>query len=93
MRYVSLGDVPAKRHAQPRRNGTLAGRGGPRLRGLLAATSRSSTTCTRPAGCRRSASSTPIVREEWVPDAHVHRLTDTAPLEPGGDPVERPARC
>ena len=30
---------------------------------------------------------TPIEHEEWVPDAHVHRLTDTAPLEPGGDPV------
>jgi homogentisate 1,2-dioxygenase len=30
---------------------------------------------------------TPIVRDEWVPDAHVHRLTDTNAIERGGDPV------
>jgi len=29
----------------------------------------------------------PIAIEEWVPDAHVHRLTDTAPLAAGGDPL------
>ncbi|HEV7806947.1 MAG TPA: homogentisate 1,2-dioxygenase [Solirubrobacteraceae bacterium] len=29
----------------------------------------------------------PIALEEWVPDAHVHRLTDTAPLAAAGDPV------
>jgi homogentisate 1,2-dioxygenase len=29
----------------------------------------------------------PLEREEWVPDAHVHRLTDLRPIEPGGDPV------
>ena len=29
----------------------------------------------------------PIEREEWVPDAHVHRLADTGPIEPGGDPL------
>ena len=29
----------------------------------------------------------PIEREEWVPDAHVHRLADANPVEPGGDPV------
>jgi homogentisate 1,2-dioxygenase len=28
-----------------------------------------------------------LALEEWVPDAHVHRLTDTAPLLPAGDPV------
>jgi homogentisate 1,2-dioxygenase len=27
----------------------------------------------------------PIVREEWVPETHVHRLTDTNPVAPGGD--------
>ena len=39
--------------------------------------------------CRRRevGEFTPIEREEWVPDAHVHRLTDTAPLGAGGDPV------
>ena len=30
---------------------------------------------------------TPIEREEWVPDAHVHRLADANGVEPGGDPV------
>jgi homogentisate 1,2-dioxygenase len=29
----------------------------------------------------------PIEREEWVPDAHVHRLADVNGVEPGGDPV------
>ena len=29
----------------------------------------------------------PLVVDEWVPDAHVHRLADTRPLSPGGDPV------
>ena len=29
----------------------------------------------------------PIEREEWVPDAHVHRLADANRVEPGGDPV------
>ena len=29
----------------------------------------------------------PIEREEWVPDAHVHRLADANPIEPGGDPL------
>ena len=28
----------------------------------------------------------PIEREEWVPDAHVHRLADANRVEPGGDP-------
>jgi homogentisate 1,2-dioxygenase len=30
---------------------------------------------------------TPIEREEWVPDAHVHHLIDTRGVEAGGDPV------
>ena len=29
----------------------------------------------------------PIEREEWVPDAHVHRLADANRVEPGGDPL------
>jgi homogentisate 1,2-dioxygenase len=29
----------------------------------------------------------PLDREEWAPDAHVHRLADLRPVEPGGDPV------
>ena len=30
---------------------------------------------------------TPIEREEWVPDAHVHHLVDTRGIEPQGDPI------
>ena len=52
-RYArSLGELPAKRHVQFRAERHAAGRGGDGLRGLLAATSRSSTTSSRPAGCR-----------------------------------------
>ena len=49
------------------------------------ATRRSSTTSIRPAGSARSAASGRIERDEWVPEAHVHRLADTVPVEPGGD--------
>ena len=31
---------------------------------------------------------TPIEHAEWVPDAHVHRHLLTAPIEPGGDPLD-----
>ena len=34
---------------------------------------------------------TPIEREEWVPDTHVHRLTDTNPVDAGRRPGQRPA--
>ncbi len=30
---------------------------------------------------------TPLERREWVPDAHVHRLTDLRPVTAGGDPI------
>ena len=36
---------------------------------------------------------TPIEIEEWVPETHVHRLTDTMGLEPMGDSGARPARA
>ncbi len=34
---------------------------------------------------------TPIEREEWVPDTHVHRLADANAVVAGGDPLERAA--
>jgi homogentisate 1,2-dioxygenase len=39
--------------------------------------------------CRISAAGSfePFTREEWVPDAHVHRLADVTAAENGGDPV------
>ena len=29
----------------------------------------------------------PIVRDEWVPDTHAHRLFNTYDVEPAGDEV------
>ena len=91
MRYASLGEIPAKRHVQfrdPRqRNGrrcwsrrSSASRASP-------ATSRSSTTCWSPCRVKEVGEFEPIEREEWVPETHVHRLTNTLDLEPMGDPV------
>ena len=49
------------------------------------ATSRSSITCSRRVTWREVGSFEPLALEEWVPDAHVHRLTQTAGLAPAGD--------
>ena len=88
MRYERLGEVPAKRHVQVRRNGNVAaaGRGGDGLRGLL--------------GQRVDPLPPPVAlparRGRRVPPdrargvgarRHVHRLADTDPVEPGGDPL------
>jgi homogentisate 1,2-dioxygenase len=39
--------------------------------------------------CRIAAagSFTPLVREAWAPEAHVHRLADVREVQPGGDPI------
>ena len=36
----------------------------------------------RPCRVNEVGEFTPIEREEWVPDTHVHRLTNTRGLEP-----------
>src|ERR1700716_589088 len=87
MRYVTLGDVPHKRHAQVRHNG------GPLLveevMGYEGFSGNESILYHLHSPCRLDevGAFTPIVHEEWVPDAHVHRLTDINPAVPGGDPV------
>src|SRR5215217_7836071 len=91
MRYVSLGDLPAKRHQQV----WVGGNGSRRLLveevlGYEGFSGNESILYRLHSPCRldRVGGFRPLVREEWVPDAHVHRLANTAPVEPGGDPVE-----
>src|SRR5215207_3767417 len=86
MRYVSMGRVPPKRHTQFRENGTLLVE---EVMGYEGFSGNESILyhLTSPCDVAEVGEFTPIEHEEWVPDAHVHRLTDTAPLEAGGDPV------
>ena len=86
MRYLSLGDVPAKRHAQTRRNGTLLTE---EVLGYEGFSGNESILYHLHSPCRLSevGGFQPIVREEWVPDAHVHRLADANPVDAGGDAI------
>jgi homogentisate 1,2-dioxygenase len=86
MRYVSMGRVPAKRHTQFRENGTLLSE---EVMGYEGFSGNESILYHLHSPCRVAevGDFEPIELEEWVPDAHVHRLTDTVPLSPEGDPV------
>jgi homogentisate 1,2-dioxygenase len=87
MRYHALGELPAKRHMQFR-NG-----GGElfveEVMGYEGFSGNESILYHRHSPCRLAqvGAHTPIMRREWVPEAHVHRLADTGPIVPGGDPV------
>src|SRR5690242_8799209 len=91
MRYVSLGDVPAKRHSQVwRGNGAV----GDRLLveevlGYEGFSGNESILYHLHSPCRLDdvGEFTPLERDEWVPDTHVHRLADSARVSPGGDPL------
>ncbi len=85
MRYHRLGDVPAKRHVQFRTpDGTLLTE---EVLGFEGFSGNESILYHLHSPCRvkEVGAFAPIVREEWVPSTHVHRLTDTASLLPGGD--------
>ena len=86
MRYHRLGEVPAKRHVQFRRDARLLVE---EVMGYEGFSGNESILYHLVSPCRVAEvlEFTPIAREEWVPDAHVHRLTQTGPLEPEGDPV------
>jgi homogentisate 1,2-dioxygenase len=86
MRYVSIGPVPPKRHTQFRENGTLLTE---EVMGYEGFSGNESILYHLQSPCRVAAVGEfePIELDEWVPDAHVHRLTNTAPLEPDGDTV------
>jgi homogentisate 1,2-dioxygenase len=87
VRYHSLGEVPAKRHVQVRRDG------GPLLTeevlGYEGFSGNETILYHLHSPCRldQVGEFRPIVREEWVPAAHVHRLADINPVAPGGDPL------
>ena len=86
MRYVQMGQVPPKRHTQFRENGSLLVE---EVMGYEGFSGNESILYHLQSPCRVSevGEFTPRVLEEWVPDAHVHRLTDTTRVAPGGDPI------
>jgi homogentisate 1,2-dioxygenase len=87
MRYMAMGEVPAKRHTQFRsESGSLYVE---EVMGYEGFSGNESILYHRHSPCRVAevGEFTPIVLEEWVPETHVHRLTDSAPLPPGGDPI------
>ncbi len=86
MRYVSLGSVPPKRHTQVRddASGELLVE---EVMGYEGFSGNESILLHLQSPCdvAEVGSFEPLVLEEWVPDAHVHRLTQSAGLAPGGD--------
>ena len=86
MRYHRLGEMPQKRHVQFRENGTLLTE---EVLGFEGFSGNESILYHLWSPCRvkEVGEFEPIVREEWVPDAHVHRHTVTGELERQGDPV------
>jgi homogentisate 1,2-dioxygenase len=86
MRYMAMGELPAKRHTQFRKGDDLLVE---EVMGYEGFSGNESILYHLHSPCRVASVEefTPIEVEEWVPDTHVHRLTNTAPLEPGGDPV------
>ena len=90
MRYTVLGDVPAKRHSQ-----VWTGANGSRrllveeVLGYEGFSGNESILYHLHPPCRLDdvGAFTPITYDEWVPEAHVHRLADINPLPPSGDAV------
>jgi homogentisate 1,2-dioxygenase len=90
MRYVQLGDVPAKRHVQFREASEGNGSGRLLVEEVLGFEGFSGNESIlyhlwSPCRVKDVGAFEPIVREEWVPQTHVHRLTDTNAVAPGGD--------
>ncbi len=87
MRYVSMGDVPAKRHTQVRgEDGELLVE---EVMGYEGFSGNESILyhLRSPCDVAEVGAFEPLVIDEWVPGAQVHRLTQTAGLAPSGDPV------
>jgi homogentisate 1,2-dioxygenase len=89
MRYAGLGQVPAKRHVQVRRDGASSPLLTEEVVGYEGFSGNESILYHLHSPCRIDAVGAfrPIVRREWVPDTHVHRLADVNPVEPGEDAV------
>jgi homogentisate 1,2-dioxygenase len=86
MRYMALGSVPAKRHVQVRDNGRLLVE---EVMGYEGFSGNESILYHLGSPCRISDAGPfqTFIREEWVPEAHVHRLADVTAVQSGGDPV------
>jgi homogentisate 1,2-dioxygenase len=86
MRYVSMGDVPRKRHTAMRLDGKLLTE---EVMGFEGFSGNESILYHLESPCRIKdlGPFEPIVLEEWVPDTHAHRLTNTMGMEPFGDAI------
>jgi homogentisate 1,2-dioxygenase len=86
MRYETRGHLPAKRHVAFRENGKLLTE---EVMGFEGFSGNESILYHLQTPCRVTevGAFEPIVREEWVPDAHAHRLMHTKTLSPEGDPI------
>src|SRR6266540_180449 len=84
--YQRLGDVPRKRHIQFRDNGTLLTE---EVMGLEGFSGNESILYHLQSPCRvrELGEFEPIVRDEWVPEAHAHRHLRTYEVEEEGDPI------
>jgi homogentisate 1,2-dioxygenase len=84
--YQVRGEVPRKRHIQFREHGTLLTE---EVMGLEGFSGNESILyhLTSPCRIKELGRFEPIVREEWVPEAHAHRHFSTREIEPGGDAV------
>jgi len=84
--YQRRGEVPRKRHIQFRENGTLLTE---EVTGLEGFSGNESILYHLQSPCRirEIGSFEPIVRQEWVPDAHAHRHLRTIGIEEGGDAI------
>jgi homogentisate 1,2-dioxygenase len=86
MRYAALGQMPAKRHSQFRDDGRLLVE---EVMGYEGFSGNESILYHLHSPCRIAevGELRPFQTEEWLPEAHVHRLTDLRPAPPGGDPL------
>jgi homogentisate 1,2-dioxygenase len=88
MRYASLGNIPAKRHVQVRSNGSSSPLLVEEVMGYEGFSGNESILLHLQSPCRLDhvGPFTPIQRDEWVPDAHVHRLADANGVDPAAIP-------
>jgi homogentisate 1,2-dioxygenase len=89
MRYATLGRIPPKRHVQVRQDGDGSPLMVEEVMGYEGFSGNESILLHLQSPCRldQVGEFRPIERDEWVPDAHVHRLADANPVDAGGDPV------
>ncbi len=93
MRYCALGQIPAKRHIQfpdPGHEGSdAAALLVEEVLGFEGFSGNESILyhLHAPGAVAEVGSFRPIEHDEWVPDAHVHRLTHTGEIAASGDPI------